>query len=125
MPHNIIYNTFLFSFFNPPQPISFICYEYCDDGCNASFITFYLLKKHIQTKHPSTSKERDNTKRAQRHTQMYSMEEEMAIDVAANEDLISDNEYIIEEDENSDENQVNELEEGYEMDNDYNESQDA
>lgn len=56
---------------------------------------------------------------------MYSMEEEMAIDVAANEDLISDNEYIIEEDENSDENQVNELEEGYEMDNDYNESQDA
>lgn len=53
------------------------------------------------------------------------MEEEMAIDAVANEDLISDNEYIIEEDENSDENQVNELEEGYEMDNDYNESQDA
>lgn len=34
---------------------SFICYENCDDGCAASFINYFLLKKHIEEEHSSAT----------------------------------------------------------------------
>ncbi|XP_073811204.1 uncharacterized protein isoform X2 [Musca autumnalis] len=43
----------------------FICNENCDGGCSASFISYFLLKKHIEEEHSttvSTSQQKDERK---------------------------------------------------------------
>uniref|UniRef100_A0A1I8NPP8 C2H2-type domain-containing protein n=1 Tax=Stomoxys calcitrans TaxID=35570 RepID=A0A1I8NPP8_STOCA len=82
----------------------FICKEYLNNGCNASFVTYFLMKEHIDTQHPSTSNGRSLLKKStQQRVILYNEEEDDTSEVeyllgdSVEEEPDSDNEYEIED----------------------------